>query len=133
MCSSHISRPKSSSPSRPVLALTETSSLRESAQPPSPELSPSTQMPKYPFTPLTSGTSSHLGCTSFALCLNLLTSPFHTVTTCLFSLVFDIGYTVVSPISALSSSHTVSKSSLLDSSMTISPIGFQGEFHTISS
>src|SRR5260370_33034509 len=89
-------------------------------------------MPKYPFTPLTSGTSSHLGCTSFVLCSNLLTSPFHAVTTYLFSLVFDIGYTTVSPISTLSSAHTASKSSFLNSSVIISPTGFLGEFHSVS-
>src|SRR5260370_6845938 len=90
-------------------------------------------MPKYPLAPLTSGTSSHLGHTNFILCSNLLTSPFHAVTTHLFSLVFDIGYTVVSPISTLSSAHTASKSSFLNSSVIISPTGFLGSFHSVSS
>src|SRR5258708_3107733 len=88
-------------------------------------------MPKYPLAPLTSGTSSHLGCTNFVLNSNLLTSPFHAVTTHLFSLVFNIGYTAVSPISTLSSAHMVSKSSFLNSSMIISPTGFLGEFHSV--
>src|SRR5260370_9149066 len=88
-------------------------------------------MPKYPLAPLISGTSSHLGCTSFILCSNLLTSPFHAVTTHLFSLVFDIGY-VVSPISTLSLAHMASKSSFLSSSMIISPTVFLVEFHSIS-
>src|SRR5260370_3224130 len=89
-------------------------------------------MTKYPLAPLTSGTSSHLRHTNFILDSNLLTSPFHAITTCLFSLVFDIGYTAVSPISTLSSAHTASKSSFLDSSMIISPTGFLGEFHSVS-
>src|SRR5260370_18025553 len=122
MHSSLFSQRKSSH-SRP-LALTEISSLRESIQPPSPEKSPSAQMPKYPLAPLISGTSSHLRCTNFILCSNLLTSPFHAITTCLFSLVFDIGYTVLSPISTLSSACVASKSSFLTSSLIISPMRF---------
>src|SRR5260370_9388529 len=89
-------------------------------------------MPKYPLAPLTSGTSSHLGCTNFVLNLNLLTSLFHAVTTHLFSLVFDIGYTVVSPISTLSSTCMVSESSFLNSSITITLTGFLSEFHSVS-
>src|SRR5260370_22092582 len=117
--------------SNPDSALADISLLRESARSPSLGESPSTQIPRYPLAPLVSGTSSHLGCSNLVLCSNLFTSPFHAATTCLFSLIFDIGYTTVSPISTSPSAHIAPKSSFLDSSVIISPIGFLGEFHSI--
>src|SRR5260370_39533007 len=113
--------------------LTEVSLLGESTHPSSPIGSPSTQRPRYPLIPFISGFSSHHGCSSLVPCLNLFTSPFHIITTCLFSLVFITGYTTVSPKSTPSPSACMaSQSSFLDSSLTSTPTGFLGEFHIVS-
>src|SRR5260370_27681253 len=111
----------------------EVSLLGESTHPSLPRGSPSTQRPRYPLIPFISGFSSHHGCSSLIPCSNLFTSPFHIITTHLFSLLFITGYTAVSPkLTPSPSACTASHSSFLNSSVTSTPTRLLGEFHIVS-